>query len=72
MPAFFFITTGTQLQPETKAMLLKTVALMKAADADVVIDDTLLPNTFLEAEKEVDTGSYRRDGAMQWPRIRTG
>lgn len=66
VPAFIFTTTGTPLQPETKAMLLKAVALMKAAGADVVIDDTLLPNTFLEAEKKIDTGSYRRDGAMQW------
>ncbi len=66
VPAFIFTSTGTPLQPETKAMLLKTVELVKAAGAEVVIDDNLLPLTFLEAEKKVDTGPYRRDGAMQW------
>ena len=66
VPAFIFTSTGTPLQPETKAMLLQTVALVRAAGAEVVIDDTLLPNSFLEAEKKVDTGPYRRDGATQW------
>ena len=66
VPAFIFTTQGTPLQPETKAMLLKTLDAVRAAGATVVIDDALLPNSFLEAEKKVDTGPYRRDGAMQW------
>jgi aspartyl-tRNA(Asn)/glutamyl-tRNA(Gln) amidotransferase subunit A len=66
VPAFIFTSKGTPLQPETKAMLLRTVELVKAAGAEVVIDDALLPDTFLLAEKKVDTGPYRRDGAMQW------
>lgn len=66
VPAFIFTTTGTPLQPETKAMLLKTVELVRATGAEVVRDDSLLPNTFLEAGKKVNTGPYRRDGAMQW------
>ena len=66
VPAFIFTSTGTPLQPETKAMLLKAVEMVKAAGAEVVMDDNLLPLTFLEAEKKVDTGPYRRDGAMQW------
>lgn len=66
IPAFIFTTQGTPLQPETRAMLLKAVELVRAAGADVVIDDNLLPNSFLTLEKKVDTGPYRRDGAMQW------
>ena len=66
VPAFIFTTTGTPLQPETKAMLMKAVDEMREAGAEVVIDDALLPNSFLEAEKRVDTGPYRRDGANQW------
>ena len=66
IPAFIFATTGTPLQPETKAMLLQAAALVREAGAEVVIDDALLPVSFLEAEKKVDTGPYRRDGAMQW------
>ena len=66
VPAFIFTSKSTPLQPESKAMLLKTIELVKAAGAEVVISDALLPDTFLEAEKKVATGPYRRDGAMQW------
>ena len=68
VPAFIFTTKGTPLQPETKAMLLKAVELVRAAGAEVVIDEALLPNSFLALEKKVDTGPYRRDGANQWLR----
>ncbi len=66
VPAFIFDSKGTPLQPETKAMLLHTIALMRQAGAEVVLDPNLLPLSFLEAEKKVNTGPYRRDGAMQW------
>jgi amidase len=66
VPAFIFSTRSTPLQPETKAMLLKAVEMVRAAGAEVIVDDDLLPLTFLDAEKKVDTGPYRRDGAMQW------
>ncbi len=66
VPAFIFTSKGTPLQPETKAMLLQAIALVRAAGAEVVLDDQLLPDSFLAAERRVDTGPYRRDGAMQW------
>ena len=66
VPAFIFQSKRTPLQPETKAMLLLTIDLLRKAGAEVVIKDDLLPLSFLEAEKAVDTGPYRRDGAMQW------
>ena len=66
VPAFIFTSTRTPLQPETKAMLMLTIELMRKAGAEVVIDDTLLPVSFLDAEGKVNTGPYRRDGAMQW------
>ena len=66
VPAFILTTKGTPLQPETKAMLMQVVEEVRAAGATVVFDDNLLPDSFLAAEKRVDTGPYRRDGAMQW------
>ena len=66
VPAFIFQSKRTPLQAETKAMLLLTIDLLRKAGAEVVIEDDLLPLSFLEAEKMVDTGPYRRDGAMQW------
>ncbi|WP_263383986.1 amidase [Granulicella arctica] len=66
IPAFIFQSKGTPLQPETRAMLLLTIDLVRKAGAEVVIEEDLLPLSFLEAEKKVNTGLYRRDGAMQW------
>ncbi len=66
VPAFIFQSKETPLQTETKAMLLLTIDMLRKAGAEVIIDDDLLPLSFLDAEKKVDTGPYRRDGAMQW------
>lgn len=66
VPAFIFESKQTPLQSETKAMLLLTIDLLRRAGAEVIIDDNLLPLSFLDAEKKVNTGPYRRDGAMQW------
>ena len=66
VPALIFDSKRTPLQPETKAMLMHTIDLVRKAGAEVVIADDLLPLSFLEAEKKVETGPYRRDGAMQW------
>ena len=66
VPAFIFTTKGTPLKPETKAMLMRVVAEVRSAGAEVILDDNLLPDSFLAAERKVDTGAYRRDGAMQW------
>ena len=68
VPAFIFDSKRTPLQPETKAMLMQTIDAVRRAGAEVVIEDDLLPLSFLEAEAKVDTGPYRRDGAMQWLR----
>ncbi len=66
VPAIIFDPKGTPLQPETKAMLMVTIDLLRKAGAEVVIDKDLLPASFLDAQKKVETGPYRRDGAMQW------
>lgn len=66
VPAFIFTTRGTPLQPETKAMLMKTIALLRAAGAEVVIDEALLPESFLADERRIDSKPYRLDGAEQW------
>ena len=66
VPAFILESKRTPLQPETKAMLLLTIDLVRKAGAEVILDDNLLPLSFLDAEKQVNTGPYRRDGAMQW------
>ncbi len=66
VPAFIFNSKRTPLEPETKAMLLLTIDRVRKAGAEVVLADDLLPLSFLDAEAKVDTGPYRRDGAMRW------
>ncbi|MGI4757556.1 MAG: amidase, partial [Janthinobacterium lividum] len=66
VPAFLLQSKRTPLQPETRAMLMQTIDLLRKAGAEVVIDDNLLPLPFLDAERKVNTGPYRRDGAAQW------
>ena len=66
VPAFILDSKRTPLQPETKVMLLQSIDLLRKAGAEVVMDPDLLPLSFLDAEKLVNTGPYRRDGAAQW------
>ena len=66
VPAFIFTGPGESLRAETRAMLMKAVDAFRAAGAEVVIDDALLPAAFLNNQRKVDTRRYRKDGADQW------
>jgi aspartyl-tRNA(Asn)/glutamyl-tRNA(Gln) amidotransferase subunit A len=73
VPAFI-LATGTAdtigrsngMQPATRAMLMKTLDQLRAAGATIVIDDNLLPATFSQLVRKVNTNPYRKDGADQW------
>jgi aspartyl-tRNA(Asn)/glutamyl-tRNA(Gln) amidotransferase subunit A len=73
VPAFI-LATGTAdnigrqngMRPETRAMLMKTLDQLRAAGATIVIDDNLLPASFSDLVRNVNTAPYRRDGADQW------
>jgi len=54
------------LRPETRAMLMKAIDELRAAGAEVVIDEKLLPSTFTAMIRKVNTAPYRKDGADQW------
>jgi len=66
VPWFIFTTTDEVLRPETRAMLLQAITQIKAAGAEVVIDPELLPNSFLEHNRKINTRVYLKDGADQW------
>ncbi|QMV18666.1 amidase [Granulicella sp. 5B5] len=73
VPAFILATATSDyrgrsngMQPETRAMLMQTLDQLRAAGATIVIDDNLLPASFLELIRKVDTQPYRKDGADQW------
>ena len=54
------------MRPETRAMLMKAIDELKAAGAEIVMDDTLLPDTFAQTVRKVNTSAYRLDGTNQW------
>ena len=54
------------LRPETRAMLMKAIDELRAAGAEVVIDEKLLPASFTQMIRKVNTAPYRKDGADQW------
>ena len=56
------VAANTPLQPETRAMFLKAVEALRAAGADVVFDDNLLPTAFARTASRVATYAYMRDG----------
>jgi amidase len=50
------------LTPETRTMFMKAIAELRAAGATVVIDPSLLPDSFLELVGAIKTAPYRREG----------
>lgn len=54
------------MRPETRDMLMKAIAQLRAAGAEVVIDDSFMTDAFAQAVRKVNTRAYRRDGTNQW------
>jgi len=54
------------MRPETRDMLMKAIDQLRAAGAEVVIDDTFMTDAFAQAVRKVNTRGYRRDGTNQW------
>ncbi len=66
VPAFMLHTPVDVLQPETRAMLMQAIEAVRAAGAEVVIDDKLLPLSFDEGTHQIASRLYLKDGADQW------
>jgi aspartyl-tRNA(Asn)/glutamyl-tRNA(Gln) amidotransferase subunit A len=66
VPSFVLTGPGEALRAETRTMLMKAVDAFRAAGAEVVIDNSLLPASFLADVRRVNTQPYRKDGADQW------
>lgn len=54
------------MRPETRTMLLQAVAQLRAAGAEVIFEDNLLPDSFALLVRKIDTAPYRLDGTNQW------
>jgi amidase len=50
------------LQPDTRVLFMRAVDALRAAGAEVVIDDRILPVAFARTASRVSTYAYMRDG----------
>ena len=57
---------GNGMRPETRALLMQAIAQVRAAGAEVVIDDALLGEAFAQSVRRINTAAYRLDGTNQW------
>lgn len=54
------------LRPDTRVMFMKAVESLRAAGADVVIDDSILPASFAKLASRVSTYAYVQDGTNRF------
>ena len=54
------------LQPQTREMFMKAVDALRAAGADVMLDDNLLPLSFATLASRVATYAYMQDGTNRF------
>jgi len=56
------VTANMPLRPETRAMFMKAVDALRAAGAEVVMGDSILPTSFARLASRVATYAYMKDG----------
>jgi Asp-tRNA(Asn)/Glu-tRNA(Gln) amidotransferase A subunit family amidase len=56
------VAASMPLRPETRAMFMKAVDALRAAGAEVVLDNSILPTSFARAASRVATYAYMKDG----------
>jgi amidase len=57
---------NTPLRPETREMFMKAVEALRAAGAEVVMDDGILPASFAKTASRVATYAYVQDGTNRF------
>lgn len=67
-PAFEKLRTAADipLKPETREMFMKSVGALRAAGAEVIVEDTILPRTFAQLASRVSTYAYMQDGTNRF------
>ena len=57
---------GNAMRPETRALFMQSLDQLRAAGAEIVLDETLLPAAFSDLIRKIDSAPYRLDGTNQW------
>lgn len=70
VPAFIVAEglSPRSLRPETRAVFMQAVQAIRNAGAEVIFDNSLLPSSFADAIREVNTHPYHREGAQSFLR----
>ena len=58
--------SDTPLHPDTREMFLKAIALLRAAGAEVIVDDRVLSVDFARTAARIATFAYLKDGTDQF------
>jgi Asp-tRNA(Asn)/Glu-tRNA(Gln) amidotransferase A subunit family amidase len=61
-----FIINGKNLRPETRALFLSGIEAMRTAGASVILDDSILPESFPELVRKMNTHPYRLEGTQSY------
>jgi amidase len=59
-------SANVPLRPETRERFMKAVEALKAAGAEVIVDNTILPVSFAKAASRVATYAYMQDGTNRF------
>lgn len=62
----FRVGAAVALRPETREMFLKAVEALRAAGAEVVMDESILPAAFAKTASRVSTYAYMQDGTNRF------
>ncbi|HEX3747345.1 MAG TPA: amidase [Bryobacteraceae bacterium] len=57
-----FILANGSLRPETRELFMRALDELRSADATVAIDDSILPDSFVQAVRKIKTSMYRFEG----------
>lgn len=60
------VAANMRLHPETRALFMRAVEALRAAGAEVIISDDLLPTSFAQLASRVSTYAYMQDGTNQF------
>src|SRR4051812_44960790 len=60
------VTANMPLRPETRAAFMKAVDALRAAGAEVVLTDSILPTSFARLASRVSTYAYMKDGTNRF------
>ncbi|MEQ1693722.1 MAG: amidase, partial [Gemmatimonas sp.] len=62
----FRTTANMALRPETREMFMKAVEALRAAGAEVIVGDSVLPTSFARTASRVSTYAYMKDGTERF------